>query len=152
MKNLLKLGIDRNSGRDNRQRPAKNLSIGKIQKIGEKFEVKRYTKNQNIKIVGYLMSACWLMRKDFLIKNGVLDEKIFYAPEDAEYCTRAWKNGYKIAYVEDVEIIHEWQRLSKKRFFSKINFEHIKGLIYYWNKYNIKKINGIIEEFEQNEK
>lgn len=83
--------------------------------------------------VGYLMSACWLMKTEVIRKVGLLDEKIFYAPEDVEYCIRCWKNGYNIQYCYDAEIVHLWQRLSRKKLFSKHNFEHVKGLIYmFW--------------------
>ncbi len=83
--------------------------------------------------VGYLMSACWMMRKELLTEIGLLDEKIFYAPEDVDYCIRCQKAGYSVRYCYDAEIIHEWQRLSRKKLFSKHNYEHIKGLAYlFW--------------------
>ena len=50
----------------------------------------------------------------------LLDEKIFYALEDLEYCIRAWVNGYKVLYCKNVSIIHSWQRLSKKYLLSTI--------------------------------
>lgn len=95
------------------------------------------TLNRDVFPAGYLMSACWLMRKDIVEKIGLLDEKIFYAPEDVEFCIRAWKNGYRVLHDKRAVIVHEWQRLSRKKIFSKHNFEHIKGLIYLYNKYGI---------------
>ena len=85
--------------------------------------------------VDYLMSACWMLKPDVLRRAGLLDEKIFYAPEDAEYCIRVWKNGFSVVYCPSVTIIHEWQRLSRKKFFSRINWEHIKGLLYMFCKH-----------------
>lgn len=78
--------------------------------------------------VDYLMSACWLVRPDVFEKAGLLDEKIFYAPEDAEFCIRVWKSGSQVAFCPGAQIIHEWQRLSKKKLVSRMNWEHIKGL------------------------
>lgn len=96
--------------------------------------------------VGYLMSACWMMRSDLFDKIGLLDEKIFYAPEDVDFCIRAWKNGMTVRYCYDADIIHHWQRLSRKKLFSKHNYEHIKGLAYmFWkHKYlfDTRKFNG----------
>ena len=43
--------------------------------------------------VGYLMSACWMMRPPLFDEVGLLDENIFYAPEDVEFCIRVWKKG-----------------------------------------------------------
>lgn len=95
--------------------------------------------------VGYLMSACWLIKKEVLEKIGLLDEKIFYAPEDVEYCIRVWENGYRVIYCNEVHIIHEWQRLSRKKLFSKHNYEHIKGLLYLYKKYHFCFNAGKIE-------
>ena len=115
----------------------KGIPIKRVQKIGEQMEV-QYTnkKDKSSYPVDYLMSACWLIRPEALFKTGYLDEKIFYAPEDAEYCIRMWKSGYKVAFCPKAEIIHEWQRLSKKKLFSKINWEHIKGLVYMFRKHH----------------
>ena len=85
--------------------------------------------------VDYLMSACWLIRPETLEKAGLLDEKIFYAPEDAEYCIRVWKAGYQVAFCPAARIVHEWQRLSRKKVVSKMNWEHIKGLAYMFRKH-----------------
>lgn len=85
--------------------------------------------------VDYLMSACWLVRPEVFDKAGLLDEKIFYAPEDAEYCIRVWKAGYQVAFCPRARIIHEWQRLSKRRLISRINWEHLKGLGYMFRKH-----------------
>lgn len=107
-----------------------------IQKKGELMEQQLpVNKDDDSYPVDYLMSACWLIKPDVLKKVGLLDEKIFYAPEDAEYCIRVWKKGFIVAFCPKVQIIHEWQRLSKKKLFSKINWEHIKGLIYMFNKH-----------------
>lgn len=86
--------------------------------------------------VDYLMSACWLIRPETIDVAGLLDEKIFYAPEDAEYCIRVWKSGFQVAYCPNAQIVHEWQRLSKKKLISKINLEHIKGLIHMFAKHH----------------
>ena len=85
--------------------------------------------------VDYLMSACWLVRPEVFEKAGLLDERIFYAPEDAEFCIRVWKAGYQAAYCPEVSIIHEWQRLSKKKLISRMNWEHLKGLAYMFKKH-----------------
>lgn len=85
--------------------------------------------------VGYLMSACWMMRKELPAEIGLFDEKIFYAPEDVDYCIRCQKAGYSVQYCYDAEIIHEWQRLSRKKLLSKHNYEHIKGLVYLFRKH-----------------
>lgn len=121
-----------------------------IKEIGENLEKIDIKYDDNILKVGYLMSACWLMKVELLEKIGLLDEKIFYAPEDVEFCLRAWINGYNVLYDKNIEIIHEWQRISRKKLISKHNWEHIKGLIYLFFKYkyifSTKKFKKIILE------
>ncbi|MCQ2515542.1 MAG: glycosyltransferase family 2 protein [Saccharofermentans sp.] len=112
----------------------KALPFKSLQKKGEEIE-RQLPPNEEMESypVDYLMSACWLIRPQVIHTAGLLDEKLFYAPEDAEYCICVWKSGYQVAFCSSAQITHEWQRLSKKKLISKINYEHIKGLIYmFW--------------------
>ncbi len=134
-----KKGIIQNSGRkfpSIKIKFLKAIPISKIQKYGERLEYIDFSSLSDFYEVDYLMSACWLMTNQTCKTIGLFDEKIFYAPEDVEYCMRAHSLGYTIAYTKRASIIHEWQRLSKKKLISKINWEHIKGLIYYFKKYH----------------
>lgn len=85
--------------------------------------------------VPYLLSACWLMPAKTLDIVGLFDEKIFYAPEDVDYCLRAWQHGLRVVRCWYAHIIHEYQRLSHKNLVSRINIEHVKGLVYYFRKH-----------------
>lgn len=84
--------------------------------------------------VGYLLSACWLIPRESLDSVGLLDEKIFYAPEDVEWCHRCHDAGLRVSLCRRARIIHEYQRVSHKRLVSKMNLEHIRGLVYYFRK------------------
>ena len=44
------------------------------------------------------ISCCWFMRREVIERVGPLDELIFYAPEDVDYCLRAWKSGLAVVY------------------------------------------------------
>lgn len=114
----------------------KAIPLKSIQKLGERLETPATKSGLGPYEVGYLMSACWLMRHEMLEQVGLLDEKIFYAPEDAEYCIRVWKSGYKVVYCPQASIRHIWQRISRKKFISRINWEHVKGLVYMFSKHN----------------
>ena len=114
----------------------KAVPIASVQAKGEAME-RQLPEDENAVSwpVDYLMSACWLVRPEVFDKAGLLDEKIFYAPEDAEFCIRVWKAGYEVAFCPGARIIHEWQRLSKKKLISKMNWEHIKGLGHMFRKH-----------------
>lgn len=141
-------GAVQNSGRNI---PTVTLKLLKIlplrffQSKGENMEVIK--KTSSLTKVGYLMSACWLLRTDMIRNIGLLDENIFYAPEDVEYCIRAWKNGYHVIYDKNISIIHRWQRLSRRKILSKHNYEHIKGLIYLFMKYRYFLRTNFLREY-----
>ncbi len=115
----------------------KAIPIRSIQIKGERQEKYDFSDGKRNYPAGYLISACWMIRREAMEKIGPLDENIFYSPEDVEYCVRAWEKGYRVLYCPNAHIIHATQRISKKKLFSKHNWEHIKGLIYFFRKYNL---------------
>lgn len=124
-----------------RNLPTIAIKLGKafpmnfVQKKATKMEVPNSAINEGLQEVPYLLSACWLMTRSTLQKVGLLDERIFYAPEDVDYCVRVHQAGLKVVRCWNAEITHEYQRISHKRLFSKTNIEHLKGLVYYFIKY-----------------
>lgn len=118
----------------------KVLPFKKKKEEALKLEHINYDEKPDVFSVGYLMSACWLFTKKTLDTIGLLDEKIFYAPEDVEYCMRSWVNGLSVKYFKPCKVLHHWQRLSRKKLFSKHNYEHLKGLFYLNRKYKKHKI------------
>ena len=131
-------GLVQNSGRHIptvAEKICKVLPLKKAKDYAEKLEKYEDIEEEKVIPVGYLMSACWIIKSEVIRTVGLLDEKIFYAPEDVEYCIRVWLSGYRVLFDGKCSIIHEWQRLSRKKLISKHNFEHIKGLIYMYGKY-----------------
>ncbi|HQP57151.1 MAG TPA: glycosyltransferase [Syntrophorhabdus sp.] len=88
-----------------------------------------------IGLIEYAISAFWLLRREVVEQVGYLDEKIFYAPEDVDYCMRVWKKGYWIAINHDVNIIHDAQEISRGFKINQATIHHIRGLIYYFSKH-----------------
>lgn len=113
----------------------KAMPLKNISKIGEKMEAYDIEELTNEFECDYLISACWMMRFETYLDLGGLDEKIFYSPEDVEYCMRARSKEYKIVHMKNAQIIHLYQRISKKKLFSKVNFSHLLGLHYVLKKY-----------------
>ncbi len=50
--------------------------------------------------------ACMYIRRDVLDAIGVFDEAYGMAYEDVDYCLRAWKAGYEVAYVPSARLYH----------------------------------------------
>jgi GT2 family glycosyltransferase len=85
--------------------------------------------------VDYAISAFWLMKRELLESVGLLDEKIFYAPEDVDYCLRIWQAGYAIRYVPAVNVVHHTQEISRGFQLNRAKFSHIAGLVYLFCKH-----------------
>lgn len=85
--------------------------------------------------VDYTISAFWLFRRSLIDLIGLLDENIFYAPEDVDYCLRIWKSGLRVVYEPSVSAIHNAQEISRKILINLSTIEHIKGLAYYFKKH-----------------
>ena len=113
----------------------KPMPIAKLEQLGKRLENYDFSTGKPHYFVDYGISACWFMKRQCLQAVGLLDENIFYAPEDVDYCLRAWRAGYKVIYVPSAQIIHDTQRISRKKYISKINYEHIKGLLYFFHKH-----------------
>jgi len=77
------------------------------------------------------ISACWFFRADLLGSVGLLDEGIFYAPEDVEYSARVHEAGRHILYYPYVTLLHHTQQISHRRPVSRTSLSHLKGLLRY---------------------
>jgi GT2 family glycosyltransferase len=81
------------------------------------------------------ISACWIFHRHLVEKVGYLDEKIFYSPEDLDFCIRVRKLGYKILYWPELTVLHNTQQISHNNPFSKVSLSHFAGLLYYFKKH-----------------
>ncbi len=81
------------------------------------------------------ISACWFFRADLLSAVGLLDEGIFYAPEDVEFSARIWEAGLDIVYDPSLTLLHHTQQISHRRPFSRVSLSHVKGLLRHHRKH-----------------
>ncbi len=94
--------------------------------------------HKDIKEVDYLIGACQFIRTEVIEKIGMYDDKIFYGPEDIDFCLRIWKASWKVMYYPLTQIVHHEQRITKKNIFSSISVKHFIGILYIYRKYNFK--------------
>lgn len=85
--------------------------------------------------VDYAISACWLLPRAVIDAVGPLDEKIFYSPEDVDYCVRLWQAGYRIIFEPRATAIHDAQELSRGTKLGKFTWRHAEGLLYFFRKH-----------------
>lgn len=81
------------------------------------------------------ISACWLLRREVWEEIGGLDEKIFYSPEDIDFCVRLRKSGLGILYFPQTQLIHHTQQITHRKPFSKTSRSHLLGLLYFYRKH-----------------
>ena len=91
--------------------------------------------SQEPRSVDYAISAFWMMRQDLLATVGLLDEEIFYSPEDVDYCLRVWKAGYRVVYDPTVHAVHCAQEISRRSPLSRAAVSHAAGLMYFFRKH-----------------
>lgn len=60
--------------------------------------------------VDWVYGACMLVRRELLESVGPFDENIFAYGEDMEFCYRAHKDGWRVVYLPEAEIIHYGNR------------------------------------------
>ena len=83
----------------------------------------------------YVIGACQIIRRAAFNDVGLLDEHIFYGPEDADFCMRIRQSGWKVVCAPAIQVVHHCQRRTTKHPFSKIGRQHIKALLYFYWKY-----------------
>lgn len=94
--------------------------------------------------VDYAVSAFWMMPRSLTARVGLLDERIFYAPEDVDYCLRAALAGFRVVYLPEVAAVHHAQEISRRRILSASFREHLKGLAYFYRKHGfVLRLAGI---------
>ena len=124
-------------------------------KIKRYFNLRSLEENSEIKITGsvdYAISACWMLRRNVVNTVGLLDENIFYSPEDVDYCIRIWKSGYQVHYIPYVSIVHDAQEISRPKGFliNKFTIRHLKGLFYLFAKHKyIFSLKNLYEKIDR---
>ena len=80
----------------------------------------------------YVIGACQVFRRDVLGKVGLLDEGIFYGPEDCDFCIRVRKAGFTIDYLPQLRLTHDWRRATRRSPLGTLGRRHLKALLRFW--------------------
>ncbi len=110
---------------------------------------------EEIKPVDTAISAFWMFKKELLDIVGYLDEKIFYSPEDIDFCIRVWKAKKQVLFYPKLKIKHKTQQLTHANPFSRCAFSHLIGILYNCKKHKYlfsrprlqKKLGITVNEF-----
>lgn len=83
----------------------------------------------------YVIGAAQMFSAEVYRRSAGLDEHIFYGPEDADFCMQVRQLGYRVVMNPAYTIIHDWQRSTTRRPWSKASRRHIRALIYFYIKH-----------------
>ena len=111
--------------------PGLMIKVRNVLGIGNKM---RYTPNAEGVIEPiYVIGACQMFWRKVVDKVGMLDEHIFYGPEDADWCIRIKQAGWKTHCLNNYTIMHDYRRSTRRSPFSRLGRLHMKALLYfYW--------------------
>ena len=65
--------------------------------------------------VEYVLGACQLFRQEAQAAAGELDPWMFFGHDDADWCFRMRLAGFKIAYLPEATVIHDYRRSTAQR-------------------------------------
>jgi GT2 family glycosyltransferase len=85
----------------------------------------------------WLIGACMMFRRQALEKVGELDRSFFLYYEDADWCYRARKLGWKVIYLPMLSATHLYQRESKQGMNKQLVW-HIMSLMRFYRKHGFR--------------
>ncbi len=80
----------------------------------------------------YVIGACQMFRREVLNLVGMLDESIFFGPEDCDFCIRIRKAGLTVDYRSDLRLTHDWQRATRRLPFGWLGRRHAAALLRFY--------------------
>ena len=84
--------------------------------------------------VDYVLGANQTFTKKVAALLMGYDERIFFGPEDAEFCVRTNQLGLRNYYSQSISIVHDYKRRTRK--FSKLTIKHLLGFAYMLRKHS----------------
>ena len=112
--------------------------LPKAKKHLQRYIMSDYSFNQP-SVVGWLLGACLLVRRQAISQVGLMDEHFFLYFEDVDWCRRFRQAGWHVYYLPSAEMVHFHQRLSAKNIFHRTTWIHIISWLKYLRKWRGKE-------------
>jgi GT2 family glycosyltransferase len=104
-----------------------------------KFSLNHLDKDKIHHVVG-LSGCCMMVRRELIEDVGKMDEQFFLYQEETDWCLRAYKAGYKIAYNPNAVIIHEKGATTRQKAL-KNNYIFCSSMMKFFKKHYFKNYN-----------
>ncbi|MDZ7724269.1 MAG: glycosyltransferase family 2 protein [candidate division KSB1 bacterium] len=123
--------------------PKKRAFISNHLKPLTKIGLGLFYNANDITYVEIVVGAFMFTRREALNEIGLLDEGFFFMVEEADWCYRFMKNGWKICYFPAAKIIHYGGAALNQEFPGKYFVQMYKSRLYYYQKH-LSKANSYL--------
>lgn len=79
--------------------------------------------------VEYVLGACQLFTREAQAAAGEIDPRMFFGPDDADWCFRIRSAGLKVLYHPAATVVHAYRRVSAQRQLSRIAVEQLRAYL-----------------------
>lgn len=81
--------------------------------------------------VVWVAGAAQMWQSDLPRRIGAFDERVSsYGGEDLDWCLRVWAAGLQVRYVPEAEIVHRWQKVTRRRLFGRRSWRAFRDWYY----------------------
>ncbi len=87
----------------------------------------------------YVLGACQIFRTALARSAGSFDERIFFGPDDADWCIRIRDAGGQVVYFPAATVVHGYRRASRSKPASRLALRHLKAFAYFQWKYRRRR-------------
>jgi hypothetical protein len=88
-----------------------------------------------VRPVLYAISACHLFRTELAWRVGLLDERLAWGWEDADWCIRIRDAGGEVVYFPPATVFHAYRRLTRRKPFSRDAWRQLRCHVHFQRKY-----------------
>lgn len=81
--------------------------------------------------VEYVLGACQLFTEAAQRAAGEIDERMFFGPDDADWCLRIRQAGFRIAYDPAATVVHDYRRSTSRRPLSTVAVRHLMAFVHF---------------------
>jgi N-acetylglucosaminyl-diphospho-decaprenol L-rhamnosyltransferase len=102
--------------------------------------------------VEYVLGACQLFTARAQAAAGELDERIFFGPDDAEWCLAVRAAGLQVVYHPAATVVHGYRRMSAGRPFSRVALAQLAAFARFQWKWRRERARLVREGREMDER
>lgn len=99
------------------------------------------------RFVDWVSGAAMFVREELMEKIGLMDPKFFMFCEDVDWCFRAWKAGFEVAYLPTAVVSHAIGRSTDKAPNNMI-FRFHRSMFYFYRKNMIPQSHVLVRPFK----